>query len=399
MLVSSDISLERKLALWAGALLLVSLANHIPDLRDPGRFERTVKTSDLMRLYVTGAIAARGRWDGLYDAQVHAEVARQAVDPTLEMSGLVPNYGPSAAAMLAPLSRLSILQAWGVLALVTIGAFTSAVWRTALDDRRLSPYLPTILLLAFASPALAATLRYGQLAGVTTSLFLFAVILHRRQWNVFSGICVGLCFFKPQFVVPALAIFLLNREGRLLAGVALGVAVHLMVGLGAAGMTPTAEWFDLLLRLARDPRQVQGFATDAHSFHGFWRLAGLTPPWLGLATGSCGAAVVAAAAYHWRVSRAVDRWGTTTLATVLASPHLLTYDLLLLTIPLLLAAPTWFSDRLSLRSRLLLGTAVYLSPFVSPLVASMVSLQYSTVAAAILFGQMLVEQRALSGTR
>ena len=395
--VTTNISLAGKLSLWAVALLAITLSNHTRDVLSPESFVRTVKISDFMRLYVTGAIASGGSWDRLYDPAFHAKVAKEVVDPSLEMAGLIPNYGPSAAAILSPLSSMPILQAWILLTLLTLFVFMTAVGMTAQDENQLSSYFGTLMLLALASPALAVTLRYGQLSGVTTSLFLLAVALHRRKRDVFSGVCVGLCFFKPQFVVPALVVFLTNREGRLLAGLALGIMVHLCVGVAVAGITPTVEWFELLLRLASDPRQVQGFATDAHSFHGFWRLAGLSPPWLGFITAACAVLLITAAALHWRISHTFARWGTLTLATVLASPHLLTYDLLLLTVPLLLATPTWFGNKITMHTKIVLAAAVYLSPFISPLMASMIPLQYSTVAATWLFGQLLVQDRETNG--
>jgi hypothetical protein len=81
-------------------------------------------------------------------------------------------------------------------------------------------------------------------------------------------------------------------------------------------------------------------------------------------------AILAAGLRVWRSKCGVDlRWGTLILLTILASPHLLTYDLVLLSIPMLTFgewAVTHRSDRhhRAISVALLLA---YLAPFSSNL--------------------------------
>ncbi len=81
------------------------------------------------------------------------------------------------------------------------------------------------------------------------------------------------------------------------------------------------------------------YATESHSFRGLVRLATTNPALLfaGLITG-----ITFATWAGWRVWRGSDdvrlRWSALTLAMLFSSPHLLTYDLLLLAVPLILIA-------------------------------------------------------------
>jgi hypothetical protein len=82
---------------------------------------------------------------------------------------------------------------------------------------------------------------------------------------------------------------------------------------------------------------VQMYSTESHSFRGLVRLAITNPSALFVAL-VIGLAFATWAA--WRVWRASDdtrlRWAALTLAMLFSSPHLLTYDLLLLAVPLIL---------------------------------------------------------------
>jgi hypothetical protein len=79
------------------------------------------------------------------------------------------------------------------------------------------------------------------------------------------------------------------------------------------------------------------------------------------------------------------RWGELVLLTVLASPHLIAYDLVLLTLPLLVFAD-WavrHSDHPLGRGMSLLLVLVYFAPFSGHL-ARLIAVQLSVVVMAIL---------------
>jgi hypothetical protein len=248
------------------------------------------------------------------------------------------------------------------------------------------------LLLCVASPALFETLRYGQLSAITTALFLGAATLDRRGWPVAAGVCLGLVAYKPNLVLPAAVVWVIVREWRLLAGLIIGVSVHLTLGLLAAKVEVTLMWLATLLALARDPSLVQGFPHEVHSLRGFWRLTGLDVSALGWLTAASTIIVLGLTVWIWR--RTTDRnprWAAVVLATLLVSPHLLTYDLLLLAVPLLLVADTSLRTKPRAAWWKLLLVSLYFGPLVSPLVARLSGVQVSTVAMAWLLGLLSVQ--------
>ena len=100
-----------------------------------------------------------------------------------------------------------------------------------------------------------------------------------------------------------------------------------------------SDYLKVLLTLGLHPDLVQMFAAESHSASGALRL--LFPwPFIGpiasaVALGLC----TWAAARVWKATPDLrPRWAALVLGSRLASPHLLTYDLLLLAIPLLLLA-------------------------------------------------------------
>ena len=333
-----------------------------------------------MRLYITGALAARGQWRDLYDAEAHLEQARTHIDPGLRMSGLHPNYGPTAAWALGPLSHLPVLTAWALFSAATVAAFLIGMYVLAGNLLHVSAYRGTALLAAAAAPALFETVRYGQLSALTTGLFATAVWAAGRGRPSIAGVILGLAFYKPNLVLPIALVAVISRDWRLVAGIAAGVTAHLGVGAAAGGLAPTVEWFGVLARLGRQPDLVQAFTADVHSLVGFWRLLGVPGALLGLVSTASAVAVLGAVVWIWSRTASVEtRWASAIVGTLLASPHLLTYDLLILCVALLLCLNTWLEGRIEGRWWVWFIGALYLAPLVSSPLASATGVQISTL--------------------
>jgi hypothetical protein len=199
-----------------------------------------------------------------------------------------------------------------------------------------------------------------------------------------AGALLGCLVFKPQLGVVAGVVLLLAGHWRM-AGAALASAVaQLAVGWMVAGSAAMGDYVTVLWRLARDPSLVQLHPSEVHSLRGFLQL--LTSSGAVIDAGALAGMIVAlfAGVTAWR-SRAPGelRWSLIVLLTVLASPHLLTYDLVLLTIPLLILPDWGVCNR---PHPLLAGISgllilIYLSPFSSN-VARLIGVQLSTVAMA-----------------
>ena len=388
-MTTSQLTPAGKLTLWALGLLVVSLLVHGQEVTTSGLLDRSgrLKASDYMRLYVTGSLADQGRWSELFDATAHVTTAKARVDRRVEMQGLHPNYGPTAAWLLAPLSRLPFLQSWSLLAALSSAAFLIGIWVLGGQTLALRPYRGLLVLAAAASPALFETIRFGQLSAVTTTLFVVAVLFDGSRRPVLSGVVLGLAFYKPNLVLPAAAIWLLGRQWGLLGGLCLGAIGHVAIGILVAGPDATVAWFDVLARLARDPQAVQGFPEEVHSIQGFWRLLGAHGLTLRFLSLSCSVIGLGLAYRCWRGDADLERrWAALIVTTVLVSPHLLTYDLLLLVPAAFLAAAAWIRSGDGGMVRWCLLGALYFAPVASPLVARLSGVQVSTLVMLMVLG-------------
>lgn len=329
--------------LWlaAAALFGGQLAWHTFDVWPAGLTDRSgrLKGADFLQFYTYGALAASGQTARLYEPEAHAEITRDLVDPQLALSAFRPNYPPVVAVAASPLASRPLLTSltwfsvasWvcyvlAVAALTSLGRWTSG-------ERRL------VILAALACPSIFVVLRYGQISTLTLLILTAAVLAASAGAHVFAGMLLGLLAYKPNLlVVPAIS-FAVTGSGRLLAGLGAGMALEIGANLAIAGIGPMRQYVAILVELLRRPELVQFFPAESHSLRGFVSLLGAWPAladvfgWMGI--------VAAAGAVRrvWREEHDVQvQWAALVLAMLVASPHLLTYDLVLLIVPLTLLA-------------------------------------------------------------
>jgi hypothetical protein len=161
------------------------------------------------------------------------------------------------------------------------------------------------------------------------------------------------------------------------------------------------HYVDVLWRLLRDPSLVQIYQTELHSLRGFLQLLFPHSPFVNFISLASTAALLAIAIRVWKGGSDIGvRWGTLVLLTILASPHLLTYDLLLLSIPVLTFADwavTHRDDRRHAAVKVCL-LLLYLAPFSANL-ARLWPVQTSVIAIGALtyLGISLGREAAESG--
>jgi hypothetical protein len=246
-------------------------------------------------------------------------------------------------APLAGLPYLAALATWLAMTLLIYVAVVLAAGRLM---------YPTLLkrdlfLAAAAYPPFWYTVGHGQLSVFSLGAFvLFGTTL---KWNrkLLAGLALGSLSFKPSLLGPALLVLVLAGEGRVCIGVAVASAAQLGVGALHNGLYSIDVYTGIL---GQSRALVAGLAArpdQMHSLRAFWLL--LAPaPWSALLYLTSATVVVLFAARVWRQE---VRWDTRAallpLVTVLASPHLYHYDLLIL-------APTllWMAGRTSLRESL-----------------------------------------------
>jgi glycosyl transferase family 87 len=383
----------RRLTLWGLALLALTLFVYIHTLAVPGFTDRVgrFKGADYTQFYVMGSLVLDGRTDQLYDAAAHIAEGRRRIVPTLSVHASHPNYGPQVALAFAPLAMLPF--GWS-LALFLVGAticYALSVWLIWRECSALRAHGRLVALLAAASPLFFVVLRYAQLSTFSLLLWAAALVALRRRRPLLAGLAIGCLIYKPQLGIVVGVVLLLCREWRIVCGAVMSAAAQLLVAWAAAGTATMMRYLAALWTLMLNPSLVQISPSEAHSIRGFVQLLIPSPPvvtacfLLGLAV------ALAAAVRSWSGSAPLTvRWGELIVLTVLASPHLLAYDLVLLTLPLLVFADWIVShhDDPARPAVALLLVLVYLAPFSGQFPARLIRLQISVIVFAILAWRM-----------
>jgi len=403
---------SRRIRLVSLIVLAISLSIHVWDLNRPGLVDRTgrLKVPDFLQFYTYGSLIREGRASHLYDAHAHAQMAALRVDRRLTLTGFHPNYSPVIALLMAPLSALTFLQAaaaWSAISLLLYGMAVVLLTRTT-ETLRADPL--TVALLAASWPALFVVLRYGQISALTLACLSAAVWLHKDGNSLASGVALGLLAYKPNFLIAPALIVLLAREWRLMGGLLLGAALELSLAVAVVGPTAFAEYAQILIALAKRPDLVQLYSTESHSFRGV--IQAITTDRRILA----GALLVGVAFATWagrRIWRDSDdvrlRWSALTLAMLFSSPHLLTYDLLLLAVPLVLIGDWRSQPDLKVRSAYdpreehvmawrFAMVLLYIGAWPGTLLARMYHVQPSTIGMALVLWLLCVYLRSRAST-
>ena len=375
---------SRRLTVWGAGLLCLSWFLYVHTMAVPGLVDRAgrFKGTDHIYFYVMGSLMLDGRTEDLYSPDAHLAEGRRRIDPNLRLYAPHSNYGPQVAWAFVPLARLPYGYSLTVFLLFTAVCYGFSVWVTWRDLPGLAPYGGLVALLAAASPLFLSLFRYAQLTAIALLLLSLALAALRRNRHFLAGIVIGTMIFKPQLGVVLGIALVVAAEWRILAGAAVAGLAQIGLAWAVSSTFVMRQYVEVLWRLLRDPSLVQIYPTEVHSLRGFLQLLLPQSPLVDFVSLTATVALVAIAIRVWRSRSDIGlRWGTMVLLTVLASPHLLTYDLLLLSIPVLTFAH-WAvnnrGDRLhgSVSVCLLL---VYLAPFSSNL-ARLWPVQTSVVA-------------------
>jgi alpha-1,2-mannosyltransferase len=388
-IVSYDAAIMARwhLRLTLFSVFLITVGMHAWDLCTPGLLDRTgrLKGPDFLQFYTYASLVRDGLTDRLYDPAAHAEMMRTRVDARMTLKAFRPNYSPVIAWLMTPFARLAFLPALAVWSLASVVLYGLAIAVIARCTENLRTDRITTAIASAAFPAVFVVLRYGQLSALTLALLAAAVWLSFRWHPLAAGFAFGLIVYKPNLLIVPILALALAREWRLLGGIAAASIGESTAGLALAGWSSVLEYWHILTAIALNPDVVQAYPTESHSARGFVRL--LTP-WTPALIGTT---VVALALSSWAVAtvwrRSSDwrpRWAALTLGMLIATPHLLTYDLLLLAIPLMLTADWLLSGSSSRGGVWCIALALlYGSAWPGTLIARLYGFQLSTVGMAL----------------
>lgn len=385
----------RRLMQWGIALFGLSAFIYIHTMMVPGLVDRVgrFKGTDYIQFYVTGSFILEGRSDALYDADAHLAEGRRRIHPDLQLYASHPNYGPQVALAFAPLALLPFPSSLVVFLGLTTVCYGLSVWLIWRECDGLQRHGWLVAVLAAASPLFWNVIRYGQASAVPLLLLSVAFVALRRNRLFLAGVVIGCLAYKPPLGIVLGVVLLAARQWRVVAGALLAVAGQLGVAWWVAGTATMGQYFGELWQLMQNPRLVEPFPSEIHSLRGFVQLLIPSPAVVSACAMAGLLAALVVAVRCWSTSAPLGvRWGQMVLLTVLASPHLVSYDLVLLTVGLLLFAD-WAvrhpEHDVSAPASLML-VLLYFAPFSGMIVARLTHVQVSVIVMAVLAWRIAV---------
>ena len=308
-----------------------------PTLRD--RYGN-LKGTDFLHFYTLGSLAVSHRGSDLYDFKAQTALAAQRV-PDAAGIRYLPLYPPQVSILFSGLSHLPYgwaLIVWWACSALLYGLCIHAVWKNCPNLREFGW---TVAVLSFAYPPFFHLIAWGQTSALALVCFTGAFFLLRERRYFSAGLVLGCLIFKPQLGLAVAIVFVAAGAWKTVCGAILSAGAQLAAGYLFFGWEPFRSW---LRTLAHVPTLLPWFEPRLYHTHCLRTFWSMLVPWDGLAFGLY--AISAAVALAWTIAiwnsrEAISfRYAALLLATVLVSPHLTVYDLVILA-PAILLLVDW----------------------------------------------------------
>jgi alpha-1,2-mannosyltransferase len=286
--------------------------------------------TDFASFYAAGSLVLDGRAGDVYNMAAHYAREQQIFGMGTPYYGwLYPPIFLLVATPLALMPYLLALAVWQIstfaLYMVVIGLIVRRMRRTVIG--------PVWLPIAAGFPAVFINLGHGQ-NGLLTAGLLGAALLTLSSGPMVSGVLFGVLAYKPQFalVIPVA----LLAAGQWRTVVAAGITVMALVGI-----TSLVFGADLWLAFAASTETSRKLLLEQgdvgfeklQSVFAAVRMWGGGVPLAYAIQGAASTVVVCGTAWIWRSGCSGDlKAALLVIATLLASPHVLDYDLMVLAV-------------------------------------------------------------------
>lgn len=284
---------------------------------------RDAYNTDFLSSFYTAASMLRHGDHAIYCSsclQAHAQQLFHVGSPIFQFQYDNPPLG---AWLLQPLTYLGPQTALAAFLLLTVIAIGAAGWllrrQVSRDPRRL-----LIGVLAFASLPAAMTFAYGQWDGLLALAVTGAYVALQRDRQVLAGMLIAVLLIKPQLIWLVPIVVVIAGSWRLLSGIMIGALVFGLSSIAILGWNDTYLWV----------RQISPNIVAR---------TGLSLPHMLVSFGANSSMVVASAAAlavtvtvallitrSWlRSLTRQQQLSLGLLVSMLAAPHLLSYDLII----------------------------------------------------------------------
>ena len=295
----------------------------------------TIEDKDWVGFYRVGWLFWRGELSRLYGEVV------QSQQPFL--------YPPYAVWLCAPLGLWS--SPWppylACAATAAAGAFVAVVvaaktWaRTATWSRAL-----TAAIVLVASAPWLGCVTTGQLSGLLLAALMGSLAAWHAGRPLLAGLLLAVLALKPNLLAPVALLVVVGRHGRVLAGLALGLAA-LLASTAPLGLVLWSDYRDASDRVVEQAFHGELAPWMHQTLLAFWIWAAgeeqrVDLAWLGwMITAAVATALVVRSWWTRRPEQVARRLGQAVLFAVAVTPYLYFYDGLLLALPALV----WSFDR------------------------------------------------------
>ncbi|MCB5292811.1 hypothetical protein BJQ90_02250 [Arthrobacter sp. SO3] len=320
------------LAVMSGAALLASSVMRVLVPAAQGSF-----LPDYLAHWTGAGLLLAGDSADLYDPQTQQAFQTGALGSLPTLAWFV--SPPVVAAFYAPFALIP----YNLSALVWLALSATLLVACTLSLRSLAPELllhkrKLVFLAVFASPVVVELLGGGQDSAFVLAVWLLGIRLLGTGHSYWAGAIFGLGFAKPQLFVLVPIALLATRNVRALASFVAVFSLLAGISVGLVGVDGIAHWVSALSSPLYTEQVQQGQA---------WKMIGLPslvqgllpPSWAGwtvpvltMISLPAGAAILIFHLYKTR-KRPVDLmlvWLATLATTVVFSPHIATYDGVLL---------------------------------------------------------------------
>jgi hypothetical protein len=325
-----------------------------------GRLSGLPIGTDFVAFYTYAKIGLTGQFQDLTSfASFFA--AQVALVPVSIDTPHPPLYPPQLALLLSPLALLT--YGWALLAMSTI-TISGYVWiarRIAAGCPHIAQWPWHVAAISLGSPALWLLVLHGQISLLALVALYAAWEALRRGRNYAGGIALGLLAYKVSLFAPILALCVLAREWRIVGGALAAAVCQFAFALPWVGLSGLTTYVTSIQAVATQPDLIAAKPILMHSLRTFW--TALLPSALAVAAyvaSALGVLVVAAAAWRRSSQSPLNRIGLASIVSVLVSPHLYVYDLVVLAPFIIASAETALAGRT--RSLRLWSTSGYLAP-------------------------------------
>lgn len=282
---------------------------------------------DYPEYYGIGRLIVEGDWSRLYSEDQQREFQRDVL--LTDEQVIFFHYPPHAAFVYAPLSQLPFRVSYALYVLILTAALAGAcvLFARIFPDKFKDPFW--LFFVAFTIHPILRSVMGAQ--NTVLSILLIVLcwykVLHNKHYQ--AGIFLGLLFFKPQFALPLVGLFLLSGRWRVWVSASATGALLLAIGTVLVGPSWFADWRELT---------APGFQ---------WAMTGnvaFVVSWLGLTHALAGGLTAGASVAGWALTIATiaaiswawyaggrdgdfnAQMGLAAVAVVVIAPQTLYYD-------------------------------------------------------------------------